>query len=306
MKAEGTVAAEHAGMRLDRYIAEVMDVASRSQLKHYDLKALVNGLPVKLSRKLEEGDEVTVEYDEPPETEIEAEDIPLNIIYEDEDVIVVDKPQGMVVHPGAGNRSGTLVQGIMHHCAHLSDNFPDQPSRPGIVHRLDKDTSGVIIVAKNKRAHEYLAAQFRRRKTKKRYLAIVKGEIRHTGGTVEYPIARDRHYRKRFTWSRPEGKKALTRYKVLERFSDYTLILLAPRTGRTHQLRVHMLAENHPILGDPVYGRKDKSFPGSSLMLHAASLTIRLPKDREERTFKAPMPERFRRILNELNREMPD
>jgi 23S rRNA pseudouridine1911/1915/1917 synthase len=164
----------------------------------------------------------------------------------------------------------------------------------------------VIILAKNKRAHEYLAAQFRRRKVKKRYTAIVKGEIRHTGGTVEHPIARDRHHRKRFTWTRTDGKRALTRYKVVSRFPGYTLVLLAPKTGRTHQLRVHMLSENHPILGDPVYGRKDNRFPDAGLMLHASKLIIRLPKDREEHVFKAPLPERFRRILSELNRERRD
>lgn len=289
-------------MRLDRYIAEVMGIASRSQLKHFELSARVAGAPAKMSRKLEEGDTVSVEYTEPPGTEIGPEDIPIDIIYEDEDVLVVDKPRGMVVHPGAGNRSGTLIQGIMHHCSRQAAEFPDEPLRPGVVHRLDKETSGVIIVAKNVRAHEYLSSQFRRRKTKKRYIAIVKGEIRHTGGTIDHPVARDRHHRKRFTWTRPEGKRALTRYKVVKRFPGYTLVLLAPKTGRTHQLRVHMLSENHPILGDPVYGRKDARFPDAGLMLHASALTIRLPEDREEHTFKAPMPKHFRDILNELNR----
>ncbi|MFP4564610.1 MAG: RluA family pseudouridine synthase [Spirochaetia bacterium] len=302
MNAESRVTAEHAGMRLDRYIAEVMEIASRSRLKHYELSARVAGTPAKMSRKLEEGDTVSVEYTEPPGTEIEPEDIPLDIIYEDEDVIVVDKPRGMVVHPGAGNRSGTLVQGILHHCSRQAAEFSDEPLRPGIVHRLDKETSGVIIVAKNKRAHEYLSSQFRRRKTKKRYIAIVKGEIRHTGGTIDHPVARDRNHRKRFTWTRPDGKQALTRYKVVKRFPGYTLVLLAPKTGRTHQLRVHMFSENYPILGDPVYGRKDHRFPDAGLMLHASALTIRLPEDREEHTFKAPMPKRFHDILIELDR----
>ena len=306
MKAEGRVAAEHAGMRLDRYIAEVMKIASRSQLKHYEISARVNETSAKMSRRLEEGDTVSVEYIVPPETEIEGEDITLDILYEDEDVIVLDKPQGMVVHPGAGNRSGTLIQGVMHHCSLPAAEFPGLPSRPGVVHRLDKETSGVIIVAKNARAHEYLASQFRRRKTKKRYIALVKGEIRYSGGRVDHPVARDRHHRKRFTWTRTDGKSALTRYKVLKRFPGYTLVVLAPKTGRTHQLRVHMLAENHPIVGDPVYGRRDSRFPEASLMLHASKLTIRIPKDREERTFKAPMPKRFRDMLNELNRERRD
>lgn len=288
---------EHRGMRLDLYISKVLGLCSRSQLAYYSAEVSSKGKPVKLSKKIRPGEAYELAYSKPAEPAVVPEYIELDIVYEDEDVIVVNKPQGMVVHPGQGNFSGTLIQGLLHYCNNLQENFPEEQIRPGIVHRLDKDTSGVIITAKHKKAQEYLAAQFRRRKVKKLYYGIVKGRPPAAEGHIEKSIVRDKVHRKRFTVTGTDGKKAFTKYKVKKTLENYSLLLLSPKTGRTHQLRVHCAWMGTPILGDPVYSRKDNRYPEFGLMLHAYSLKIRLPGDGEVHVFRAPLPERFKRFL---------
>ena len=287
-------------IRLDRFIAENLKLFSRSQIAQHDVEVLVNDKPSKLSRKVSKGDFVAISYMTPHQFSYEAEEMELDIIYENDDVIVINKPQGIVVHPAAGNRTGTLVQGLLYYCKSLGDSFDGEVVRPGIVHRLDKDTSGVIIAAKNREAQDFLAAQFRRKKTKKKYYAIVKGTLAGRSGIVETNIVRDRRNRKRFTVSDREGKPAETHYRVLKTWSRCTFVALSPVTGRTHQLRVHMKHLNHPILGDEMYSRPDNALPEVSLLLHAYSLSIKLPGEQEPRIFRAPLPNRFKDFISAI------
>jgi 23S rRNA pseudouridine1911/1915/1917 synthase len=299
-----------AGMRLDVFIAEKLGLFSRSQVRLRVVSALVNGSPARLSKKLKLGDLVAVSYSDAPASTLEPEDIPLSILYENDDVVVLDKPQGMVVHPGSGNRSGTLVNALLFHYKDLARVFGADDPRPGIVHRLDKDTSGVIVVAKNARAHEELARQFRDRLVRKRYIALVAGKLLPKAGVVETRLARDPANRKRFTNVPSGGRAALTRFTVLRSFPSgpakgYCLVVLAPRTGRTHQLRVHMRYLGAPILGDRIYGSPDLCFPEATLMLHARRITLRLPGELEPRTFQSAVPERFRAALRGLQSFSP-
>lgn len=281
------------GMRLDAYLAAVVKLCSRSQLSYYGIEAFHRGNEVKLSKKVQTGEEYLISYTEPSEPDIRPEEIDLAILYEDDDVIVINKPQGMVVHPAHGNYTGTLVQGLMHYCGNLRRGFSEEPVRPGIVHRLDKDTSGVIITAKNRKAQEYLSAQFRKRRVEKVYYAVVKGRTPRQEGLIDKALVRDRQHRKRFTVSDEGGKNAETLYRLQHEQNGYSLLTLHPKTGRTHQLRVHCAHLGTPILGDPVYSRKDNKHPALGLMLHAYSLKIKLPVDGKEHTFTAPLPERF-------------
>ena len=286
------------GMRVDRYIAERLGLFPRSQIAHRDVMVRVDGSVVKLSYKVRSGETVEVEYAAPESASITPEDIELDIIFENEDVVVIDKPAGMVVHPAAGNWSGTLVQGLMYHVGQLAERFCDR-ARPGIVHRLDKDTSGIIIAAKHPDALAALAAQFKEHSAQKRYLAIVKGRLPHSRGTVDAAIARDPRHRKRFAVMDEGGKPAVTRYRVLKHYPRYSFVSLEPQTGRTHQLRVHMASLGCPVLGDPVYSRPDSTLPAASLALHAYQLTVRLPGSESASTFTAPLPERFKEMLRE-------
>lgn len=300
---EGVITEEAAeGLRVDRYLSDVLGLFTRSQIKQRDVEILLNGNPAKLGKTVHLNDNITVIYSEPKEPYIRAENIPLDIIYENSRALVINKPQGMVVHPAAGNYSGTLVQALLHHVKQLRVNFSEEAVRPGIVHRLDKDTSGVIVAAEDPEALNYLAAQFARKKVRKIYLAVVKGHVSKPHGEIDHPIARDPHNRKRFTWKREDGKKALTRYRVLRYLRDATLVELSPRTGRTHQLRVHMTSIGHPILGDPLYGRSG-SLGDYSLLLHASRISIRLPGEAETGVYRAPLPEHFKKALCELRVE---
>ena len=297
-------AAAAAGTRVDRYIADHLGLFSRSQLKQRVSKVLVNGRESKLSRKVYGGDSLVILYREPEPTDVLPEPIPLDVLYEDRDVIVVNKPSGMIVHPAGRVRSGTLVNALLHHCREVREDFPGEPLRPGIVHRLDKDTSGVLIAAKNVRSREFLAAQFRARTARKLYWAVVRGTPPRTRGRIETLLARDPHHRKRFTTCCSQGKKAVTDYRILQQFKGYTLLALRPRTGRTHQIRVHCLSMHCPVLGDPLYARRDATFPQAPMMLHAAGLTLRLPGGSEDRRrFRAPLPDHFRRLLAALRTE---
>jgi 23S rRNA pseudouridine1911/1915/1917 synthase len=285
-----------------------MRLFSRSQIKARNLTAQINGKEVKLSRLVKQGDILGLSWEELPPENIIAQDIPLDIIYEDERCVVVNKPQGMVVHPGAGNRQNTLANAILFRMTKNSPppapRSPHLNLRPGIVHRLDKDTSGVIIAAYDDEAHEFLSRQFKSREVRKTYIAIVCGFPKEKTGRIETFIARDPKDRKKFA-AAAAGKAALTFYKVIKTFGNYSLVLLRPRTGRTHQLRVHMKFIGCPILGDPIYGHGaasgsgDKTFPDAALMLHAKSLEITLPGETQPRLFSAPVPERFKGIVSQ-------
>ncbi len=303
-----------AGLRLDLFISEKLKLLSRSQIKARKLTAKINGKDVKASRLVKKGDILELCWEEEPPLHIIPQDIPLDIIYEDENCIVVNKPQGMVVHPGAGNRQNTLANAIYYRMNHFhrtvepevyisrSVNFEPVVHewagglRPGIVHRLDKETSGVIIAAYNEKSHAFLSQQFKSRKTKKNYIAIICGAPKEKKGRIETFIARDPKDRKRFAVS-DKGKAALTFYKVLKTKGNYSLVLLRPKTGRTHQLRVHLKYLGCPILGDSIYGGKDKNFPNATLMLHSKSLAITLFGETKERVFSSPLPERFSKIM---------
>jgi 23S rRNA pseudouridine1911/1915/1917 synthase len=287
-------------LRLDRYVSENLKLLSRSQIKARNLSAQINGKEVKLSRIVKQGDSLALSWEEEPPLFIMAQDIPLDIIYEDTRCVVVNKPQGMVVHPGAGNRQNTLANAVFFRRG-SREWGGGSGVRPGIVHRLDKETSGVIICAYDEEAHAFLARQFKSREAKKTYIAIVSGVPKEVKGRIETFIARDSRDRKRFAVS-AAGKTAITAYKVIKSWQNYSLVLLRPRTGRTHQLRVHLKHIGHPILGDPVYSGGDRHFPDATLMLHSKSLTITLPGEEKARTFSSPLPQRFKKIIEKLNR----
>jgi len=292
------------GMRLDRYIAENLGLLSRSQIKARALKAAINGKETKISRMVKNGDALELSWEEAEPINIIPENIPLDIMHEDDRAVVINKPQGMVVHPGAGNRRGTLANALYYRKLERNkgaDTDSVHGLRPGIVHRLDKDTSGVMVAAYDDEALAFLAAQFSSRKAKKTYVAITRGIPAEKKGRIETYIARDPKDRKRFAVA-GQGKLAITRYAVIKTWQEHSLILLRPKTGRTHQLRVHLRYLGHPIVGDPLYGSADPLFPQASLMLHARSLAIVLPGEDVERVFKAPLPERFVTMIRRLTR----
>jgi 23S rRNA pseudouridine1911/1915/1917 synthase len=291
-------------LRLDRYVAEELKLLTRSQLKTKLLGAKVNGKTVKLSRAVKPGDQLELLWTDPEPPALLSENIPLDILYEDERVVVLNKAQGMVVHPGAGNHNGTLANALLYRrlgraglpCDGSPGSVPGN-YRPGIVHRLDKDTSGVIIASYDDAALAFLSDQFKARTVRKTYAAIVLGTPREAAGIIETRIVRDSRDRKRFAVSADRGKSALTRSRRIRSWGSYSLLLLRPRTGRTHQLRVHLRHLGYPILGDPVYGAPDKRFPQATLMLHARTLVITLPGRDTPSLFKAPLPERFREFI---------
>jgi len=298
------------GLRLDRYAAENLKILSRSQIKARKLQALINGKAAKVSRLLKGGERLDLSWDEAEAVFLEPENLPLDVIYEDTRVIVINKAQGMVVHPGAGNRSGTLANALLYRrleCADGNDEGRATPSlRPGIVHRLDKDTSGVIIAAWDERALAFLADQFKARKVRKTYAALVRGCPRQVSGSIVKHIVRSRRDRKIFTVSDTEGRPSLTHYKVARTWGAYSLLLLRPKTGRTHQIRVHLKHLGHPILGDPLYGQSDPRFKKTSLMLHAKSLSLLLPESlpgqENPARFRTPLPARFLTVIRALNK----
>ena len=316
-----TVEAIPGGLRLDRYIAENLKILSRSQIKARKLEARLNGKIVKVSRILLGGEKLELSWTEAESVFLIPENLDLDVIYEDKRVIVVNKAQGMVVHPGAGNKQGTLANALLFRSLQRNqdklnigqfENYADNTNgtsglRPGIVHRLDKDTSGVIIAAWDEEAHEFLAEQFRERKVRKSYAAIVHGCPKEKVGCIDKRIVRSRKDRKSFTVSDTEGRASITYYKVIRSWKNYSLLLLRPKTGRTHQLRVHLKYLGYPIVGDPVYGRIDNHFKNSTLMLHAKSLSLNIPPAESKleidykKTFKAPLPERFYKIIKNIS-----
>lgn len=298
---EMNVIPERAGLRLDKYITESAGdpAISRTQVQDWIAggNVLVNGRPAKANYKVAAGDNVTVSVPEPEVAEIRAEAIPLDIVYEDGDVIVVNKPRGMVVHPAPGHVSGTVVNALMHHCTDLSGI--NGVLRPGIVHRIDKDTSGLLMAAKNDRAHLSLATQLKEHSVTRKYIALVHDNVQHDRGTIDAPIGRDPQDRKMFTVTSKGGKEAVTHFAVLERFGDYTLLEMRLETGRTHQIRVHMKYIGHPLAGDPVYGRS-KTVDLQGQALHAAVLGFVHPASGEYMEFEAPLPDDMQRVLELL------
>ncbi len=295
-----TVEAEEAGERLDKYAADSLEGdISRTQVQQWIKEGFltVNGNAVKPNYRLQEGDVVTVRIPEPAPAEIAPEPIPLDIAYEDSDVIVVNKPRGMVVHPAPGNYSGTLVNGLMHHCRDLSGI--GGVLRPGIVHRIDKDTSGLLVVAKNDHAHLSLSAQLKAHSVTRKYLAVAHGNLVHDYGTIDAPIGRDPRDRKLFTVTDKNGKHAVTHFTVLERFGNYTYLELKLETGRTHQIRVHMKFIGHPLAGDPAYGRS-KGLSMNGQALHAAVLGFAHPRTGQYLEFQAPLPADMTELLETL------
>ena len=279
-------------IRLDRFIAS-LGLFTRSQISRRSVRARsIHGDELKFSRRLQDGDEIVVDWDDPPESDILPESMELDILYEDENCIVINKAQGVVVHPALGHVHGTLVQGLLHRYEGFEDSFGGGRVRPGIVHRLDKDTSGLIVVAKNPAAMDFLAKEFRDRTVKKTYLAVTRGSPPETEGEIRSPIGRDPRDRKKFQVDTRNAKDALTRYRVLSQSGTHAVVQVRILTGRTHQIRVHLKSMNTPILGDAIYGQNDSRMPGASLMLHAWKLSIRLPSG-EKRRFEAKIPPRF-------------
>jgi len=292
------IKATQVGSRLDKAISDASNV-SRTQANDL-IKAdavFVNGEVKKAKYKVLENDLVSFVIPEPEVLSYEAENIPLDIVYEDDDVAVINKPQGMVVHPSAGHHSGTLVNALMYHMTKLSSI--NGVIRPGIVHRIDKDTSGLLMVAKNDQAHELLAAQLKDHSSKRRYLAIIHGNLLNDRGVIEAPIGRNPKDRKKQAVI-AGGKHALTHFEVLERFGEFTLVNLTLETGRTHQIRVHMAYIGHPVAGDPLYGPKNVLKPNHGQFLHAEILGFKHPTSQEWLEFEIDPPKLFKATLEKL------
>lgn len=291
--------------RLDVYITDEMPELSRTTVKRLidEEKILVNEKKQKSSYKPESGDIITIDMPEAHEIDLKAQDIPVPVIYEDNDIIVVNKPKGMVVHPANGNPDGTLVNAILAMCKDSLSGIGGE-IRPGIVHRLDKDTSGLLIVAKNDEAHMKMSKQIQDRKVTKKYIALVRGVISEDEATINLPIARSTKDRKKMAVDK-NGKDAVTHFKVLKRYDNYTLLELKIDTGRTHQIRVHMSYIGHPVVGDSVYSNGKNEFGAEGQMLHARYLEFKHPITEEKLKLEAPIPEYFEEVLEQLkNREI--
>lgn len=290
------------GVRIDKYLSEMLEEKSRSFIQELikKEKVVVNNKIPKSNYKVKAFDNIELELPEPEILKVEAEDIPLNILYEDNDVIVVDKEQGMVVHPAPGNYHGTLVNALLFHCKDLSGI--NGIIRPGIVHRIDKDTSGILVVAKNDEAHNKLSEQLKNHSMKREYYALIEGRLKNDSGTINKPIGRNKKDRLKMGIVE-DGKHAVTHYKVLERYNGYTLIKCILETGRTHQIRVHMSSIGFPLVGDPVYGFKRQKFKLDGQMLHAKTLGFIHPKTNEYMEFNSELPKYFRNIIDKLRNE---
>ena len=301
MNREYELTAEESGQRLDKYLVGEMTDLSRSRIKELVQagEVLVNGKKSKVSYKVQKGDliQVTVLPLEP--LKLEAENIPLDIVYEDEDIIVVNKPQGMVVHPAAGHPSHTLVNALLYHTRDLADS--PEGFRPGIVHRIDKDTSGLLMVAKNAAARESLEKQLAAKSNKRQYLAIVHGNFAEEEGTIDAPIGRNPKDRKQMAVVE-KGKSAVTHFKVLEQYQGYSLVECQLETGRTHQIRVHMAYIGHPLAGDPLYGPR-KTLPGHGQFLHAKTLGFEQPSTGEWLEFSVQLPDIFQQTVADLRKK---
>ncbi len=288
------------GKRLDIYIAENFNELSRTMIKKLieSNNILVNDKSEKVSYKVQANDNISIDVPEAKETKLKAQEIPLDIIYEDSDIIVVNKPKGMVVHPANGNPDGTLVNAILSICKNSLSGIGGE-LRPGIVHRLDKDTSGLIIVAKNDKAHINMSEQIKERNVKKTYIALVRGNVPEEEATINMPIGRSTKDRKKMAVTK-NGKQAITHFKVLKRYSKYTLLEIKIETGRTHQIRVHMAEIGYPVVGDAVYSNGKNEFGIEGQMLHAYKLEFMHPITNKHMELTAPLPQYFEEILKKL------
>ena len=295
---------DEVGKRIDSYLSnkdnEISRVAVQRLIKND--KILVNGKSTKASYKVQENDNIKVEEEKPKEISLKPQDIPVEIIYEDKDIIVVNKPKGMVVHPANGNPDGTLVNSLMSICKDSLSGIGGE-IRPGIVHRLDKDTSGVIVVAKNDKAHINLSEQIKNHKVEKTYIALVKGVVKANEATIDMPIGRSTKDRKKMAVTKT-GKNAITHFKVIKRSHNYTLLEVKIETGRTHQIRVHLSQIGYPIVGDTTYSNGKNEWGIKGQCLHAKSLKFKHPITGKEMFLEAKMPEYFEEVINELDKEL--
>ncbi|MBE4908798.1 RluA family pseudouridine synthase [Bacillus luteolus] len=296
---ELTIQQEQQGDRIDKAVSAINNEWSRTQVQQWikEGQVIVNGKEIKPNYKVADGDQIIITIPDPEELDVVAEEMNLEIYYEDSDVLVVNKPRGMVVHPAPGHLTGTLVNGLMAHCKDLSGI--NGVLRPGIVHRIDKDTSGLLMVAKNDLAHESLVNQLVKKTVTRKYKAIVHGTIPHDHGTIDAPIGRDKRDRQSMTVTDENSKEAVTHFNVIDRFKDFTFVECQLETGRTHQIRVHMKYIGYPLAGDPKYGpKKTLSIDGQAL--HAGVLGFTHPRTNEYLEFEAPLPEEFKSLLTLL------
>lgn len=294
------VSIEYEELRLDQFLAEYFNEYSRSHFQKLikGKNVLVNGVEEKASYKVSVDDEITVKNIKPKEIDIVPEDIPLDILYEDSDVLIVNKPKGMVVHPAPGHQSGTLVNAIMFHCKDDLSGINGE-IRPGIVHRIDRDTTGSLIICKNDYSHNFIAEQIKEHSANRIYRGIVVGNLTDDG-LVDAPIGRDEKERKKMAINKVHGKEAVTHYRVLKNYDGYTYVEFKLETGRTHQIRVHMASIGHPLLGDEVYGKKSSKFKLEGQTLHAMKIGFIHPTTKEYMEFDAPLPEYFSHLLDIL------
>ena len=297
-----TAKPEDKGIRIDKFLSENSALSRSYAAKLCEDKLVMAGEKlIGKNYKLKGGEEISAELPEPEELSAEPENIPLDVVYEDDDVIVVNKPQGMVVHPADGNRNGTLVNALLYHCKGGLSAI-NGVIRPGIVHRIDKDTSGLLAAAKNNEAHIKLAEQLKERKAVRKYYALVNGNIKEDSGTVNKPIGRSANDRKKMA-VRADGREAITHFKVVERFGNYTRVECILETGRTHQIRVHMASIGHSIVGDKTYGIKKEKFNLNGQLLHAKTIGFVHPSTGEMMTFSSNLPDYFTDVLNKLRKE---
>ena len=288
-------------IRIDKYLAQNTDYSR--ELISKMIKAgsiLVNGKIIKPSYLVIENDEITIDESFKIDNDLEAEKVEFNILYEDDDLMVIDKPSGLVVHPGNGNKSGTLVNGLIYHNKELSDIGGEE--RPGIVHRIDKDTSGIMLVAKTNKCHELLADDFKNKRVKRTYIALLKGKFPHQSATIDAPIGRDKNNRLKMCVTPENSKNAVTHLKVIKRYDKYTLVSLNLDTGRTHQIRVHMSYIGYPVFNDPLYGSKDATPFGQ--FLHSSEVDFTHPITKKVMHFEAPLPKEFQDYLDKLDEEI--
>lgn len=299
---EKSIIADVNNERLDSYISKSNLDLSRSMVQKLikENRIFVNGKVEKESYKIKINDKITIQIEEPKSSKLEAQDIPLDIIYEDNDIIVINKPKGMVVHPGNGNPDNTLVNAVLAHCKGSLSGIGGE-IRPGIVHRIDKDTSGLIIVAKNDKSHINLSEQIKNHEVTKIYTALVKGNIVENEATIDMPIGRDKNDRKKMCVTR-DGKEAISHIKVIKRYGNYTLIRVKIDTGRTHQIRVHMAKIGHPVVGDEVYSSGKNEFGVKGQMLHSTILKFKHPISGKEIMLEAPLPQYFEDVLSKLEK----
>ena len=295
--------ADRSGERADAALARLAPDLTRSAAQRLleEGRVLREGRQLRKNDKLQAGDVLALDLPEPQPVALEPEDIPLDIVYEDKDLLVINKPKGLVVHPAAGHWSGTLVNALLYHCRDSLSGINGE-LRPGIVHRIDKDTSGLLIVAKNDFAHQALAAQLQDHTLARTYVCLVVGGVREDSGVIDAPIGRHPTDRKKMAVTEKNSRHAVTHWRVLERFPGYTLLECRLETGRTHQIRVHMAYRNHPIVGDTVYGRPKPELGQDSQCLHARALTFRHPRTGETMTLTCPLPDYFTRLLEALRR----